>query len=159
MTNRKFSAKDLQVSVFDPVDYLDSDEAMAAYIEAAFEENDPAFLMAALSDVIRARGIAEVAGKAGLGRESLYKTLKPGAEPRLDTVLRLLGALNLRLSIVPENATRKAKKPAAVKPAPKDSSGKKAASPQPVRSKTISKKRAVPKRSTKTTRARSQIGA
>lgn len=117
MTSRKFNSGDLQVSVFDPVDHLDSDQAMVAYLEAAFEENDPAFLMAALSDVIRARGIAEVASKAGLGRESLYKTLKPGAEPRLETILRLLGALGIRLSISPARAIRKARKPAASKPA------------------------------------------
>ncbi|HZG22459.1 MAG TPA: addiction module antidote protein [Herbaspirillum sp.] len=117
MTSRKFNSGDLQVSVFDPVDYLDSDQAMVAYLEAAFEENDPAFLMAALSDVIRARGIAEVASKAGLGRESLYKTLKPGAEPRLGTILRLLGALGIRLSISPARAIRKTRKPAASKPA------------------------------------------
>ncbi|WP_413457982.1 addiction module antidote protein [Herbaspirillum huttiense] len=99
MTNRKFHRKEAHISTFDPANYLDSKEAMAAYLQTALEENDPDFLMAALNDVIRAQGIAEVAGKAGLGRESLYKTLKPGAEPRLGTVLRLLGALDLRLSI------------------------------------------------------------
>lgn len=110
MTARKFSTKDLQVSAFDPVTYLDSDEAIAAYLEIALAENDPVFLMAALNDVIRARGVADIASKAGLGRESLYKTLKPGAHPRLSTVLQLLGALDIRLSITPAKSARTAKK-------------------------------------------------
>lgn len=115
MTSRKPSNKDLHISTFDPANYLDSKETMAAYLQTALEENDPDFLMAALNDVIRAQGIAEVAGKAGLGRESLYKTLKPGAEPRLGTVLRLLGALDLRLSIAAPQGARKTKRSGTVK--------------------------------------------
>jgi len=115
MTNRKFHRKEAHISTFDPANYLDSKETMAAYLQTALEENDPDFLMAALNDVIRAQGIAEVAGKAGLGRESLYKTLKPGAEPRLGTVLRLLGALDLRLSIAAPQGVRKPKRSGTVK--------------------------------------------
>jgi len=162
MTSRKFSSGDLQVSVFDPVDYLDSDQAMVAYLEAAFEENDPAFLMAALSDVIRARGMAEVASKAGLGRESLYKTLKPGAEPRLGTILRLLGALGIRLSICPTRAIRKPRKPAAAKPAKSATKGRsvrKSASPQSSVAKPRSRKAHEKKAPAKTGAARSQPSA
>ncbi|WP_343583833.1 addiction module antidote protein [Herbaspirillum sp.] len=98
MKTPKFTQEDLEVAPFDAAEYLDSEEAIAAYIQAALEENDPALLMSALSDVIRARGVSTVAQKAGLGRASLYKTLAPGATPRLDTVMKLLGALDIRLS-------------------------------------------------------------
>ncbi len=57
--------------------------------------------MVAVRDVARARGIATIAADAGLGRESLYKTLKPGAQPRFDTVRRLLDALGVKLGVVP----------------------------------------------------------
>jgi len=58
----------------------------------------------AVRDVAKARGIATVAAKAGLGRESLYKALKPGAQPRFDTVRRLLGALGVKLDITPPHS-------------------------------------------------------
>ena len=56
--------------------------------------------MTAVRDVAKARGIATVAAKAGLGRESLYKTLRPGAQPRFETVMRLLDALGVKLGTV-----------------------------------------------------------
>lgn len=159
MTSRKFSAKDLQVSAFDPAIYLDSKEMMAAYLEAALAENDPAFLMAALNDVIRARGIAEVASKAGLGRESLYKTLKPGAEPRLGTVLRLFGALDVRLSIAAPHPPRKTKRSATPKSALKPVSGKNRARKQAARTARTPTKKAATKRPAKTGTARNQMPA
>ena len=77
----------MNYSKFDAVDYLDSDEAIAAYLTAVMEEKDPQLLLAALGDIARARGMASVAAATGLNRESLYKTLRPGAKPRFDTVL------------------------------------------------------------------------
>ena len=56
-------------------------------------------LLAALADVAKARGMSHVAQAAGLGRESLYKTLAPGARPRFATVQAILRALNVRLSL------------------------------------------------------------
>ncbi|RPI40164.1 MAG: putative addiction module antidote protein [Betaproteobacteria bacterium] len=58
-------------------------------------------LLLALADIARARGMAEVAREAGLGRESLYKALSPGAKPRFDTVLKVARALGVRLSAHP----------------------------------------------------------
>lgn len=92
----------VRVSRFDASDYLTSAEAAAAYLNAALEEGDPDLLMAAIADVAKARGIAQVAADAGLGRESLYKTLKPGSKPQLSTVFRLLHALGIKLSAEPE---------------------------------------------------------
>jgi probable addiction module antidote protein len=68
-----------------------------AYLEAALEDGDAAVIAAALGDVARARGMTDVARKAGLGRESLYKALSPGGNPELSTILRVLKALGLRL--------------------------------------------------------------
>ncbi len=57
--------------------------------------------LAAVRDVARARGMAQLAKDAGLGRESLYKALAPGAKPRYDTVLKVLHALGVKLSAKP----------------------------------------------------------
>ena len=92
---------DLGLAPFDASDYLDSEETIAEYLTAALENPDPDAFLVAIRDVAKARGIAKVAADGGLGRESLYKALKPGAQPRFDTVRRLLGALGVRLDITP----------------------------------------------------------
>jgi probable addiction module antidote protein len=82
---------------WDAVEHLKSDEEMAAYLEAALEDGDPALVAAALGDIARAKGMAEIAREAGLGRESLYKALSPGGNPELATILKVVRALGLRL--------------------------------------------------------------
>jgi len=89
----------LNLQPFDASDYMDSEEAIAEYLKVALEDPDPDAFLVAVSDVAKARGMAAVANDAGLGRESLYKALKPGAQPRFETVRRLLGALGVRLEI------------------------------------------------------------
>lgn len=91
----------LGLAPFDASDYLDSKETVAEYLSAALENPDPDAFLVAVRDVAKAQGITAVAANAGLGRESLYKALKPGAQPRFDTVRRLLGALGVRLDVVP----------------------------------------------------------
>ena len=86
---------------FDAADYLDDEETIAEYITAALEDPDPDVFLAAVRDVARARGMAQLAKDAGLGRESLYKALTPGAKPRYDTVLKVLHALGVKLSATP----------------------------------------------------------
>ncbi len=86
---------------FDASDYLDNEETIAEYLTAALENPDPDAFLVAVRDVAKARGIAKVAADAGLGRESLYKALKPGAQPRFDTMRRLLKALGVRLDVTP----------------------------------------------------------
>ena len=90
---------DLGLAPFDASDYLDNETAIAEYLAAALENTDQDAFLVAVRDVAKARGIANVAAKAGLGRESLYKTLKPGARPRFDTVRRLLVALGVKLDV------------------------------------------------------------
>ena len=89
----------LGLAPFDASDYLDNEETIAEYLAVALENPDPDIFLGAVRDVAKARGISTVAKSAGLGRESLYKTLRPGAQPRFDTIRRLLTALDVRLDI------------------------------------------------------------
>lgn len=89
---------------FDAADYLDSDEAIAAYLSAALEDDNPDLFLVAVKDVARARGMTQLAKDTGLGRESLYKALAPGAKPRYDTVLKIVRALGVTLHAVPTHA-------------------------------------------------------
>jgi len=86
---------------WDPADHLKSEEDMAAYLEAALEEGDPALVAAALGDIARAKGMTQVARDAGLGRESLYKALSPAGNPEFATILKVVSALGLRLHASP----------------------------------------------------------
>jgi probable addiction module antidote protein len=91
----------LNLAPFDASDYLDSEEVIAEYLTVALEDPDPDAFLMAVRDVAKARGIATIAENAGLGRESLYKALRPGAQPRFDTVRRLLDALGVKLGVMP----------------------------------------------------------
>jgi probable addiction module antidote protein len=86
-------------SKFDAVDYLDSEEMIAEYLTAALEDENPDVFLAALADVAKARGMSAVAQGAGLGRESLYKALAPGAKPRYDTILKVLHSLGVKITV------------------------------------------------------------
>lgn len=86
---------------FDAADYLDSEERQVAYIAAALESGEPDFIRDALGLVARARGMAEIAKKAGLNRESLYKALGEAGNPEFGTVMRIVRALGLTLSARP----------------------------------------------------------
>lgn len=90
---------------FDAARYLTDDEAVAECMTAVLETGDPDLLLLALGDVARARGMSQVAKDAGLGRESLYKALTPGAKPRFDTVLKVARALGVRLTAKPVRET------------------------------------------------------
>lgn len=83
---------------FDAARYLDDDEAIAEYMTAILETEDADLLLAALGDVARAKGMAQVAKDSGLGRESLYKALAPGAKPRFETVLKVARALGVKFT-------------------------------------------------------------
>lgn len=82
---------------WDAADHLKTKEDIALYLEAAFEDGDPALIAAALGDAARARGMTKVAAETGLGRESLYKALSPGGNPGFATVLKVMRALGIRL--------------------------------------------------------------
>jgi len=84
---------------FDAADYLDNKETIAAYLTAALEDENPDMFLVAVKDVARARGMTQLAKDTGLGRESLYKALAPGAKPRYDTLLKVLRALGVSLQV------------------------------------------------------------
>jgi probable addiction module antidote protein len=86
---------------WDIVDSLDSDERIAAYLDAVLEDGDPQLIVAALGDIARAKGMTEVARNAGLGRQSLYKALSPDGNPEFATVLKVIKSLGLRLTVSP----------------------------------------------------------
>lgn len=86
---------------FDAARYLTDDEAIAEYMTAVLDTEDTELFLLALSDVARAKGMAQVAKDAGLGRESLYKALAPGAKPRLETILKVARALGVKFSAHP----------------------------------------------------------
>ncbi|AIV67003.1 addiction module antidote protein [Burkholderia pseudomallei] len=99
------TAEKIKTAPFDASNYLDSEEAIAAYINAAIEADDQDLLLLAIADVAKARGMAKVAADAGLGRESLYKALARGANPRFETVNKLMHALGVRFEAVPDRKT------------------------------------------------------
>ncbi len=92
---RKINVADLPD--FDMTEHLPDDEAIAEYLTVVLEENDPALLAAALGDIARARGMTEIAKASGIGREALYKALRPNAQPRFETIARVCAALGVKL--------------------------------------------------------------
>lgn len=94
-----------RVADFDAADYLDSDAVIAEYLNAALEDENPDVFLQAVADVAKARGMGQLARDAGLGRESLYKAVAPGAKPRYDTVFRLVRALGIELRAMPVSRT------------------------------------------------------
>ena len=86
---------------FDMVALLDSDEAISEYLSQVLEDGDHDELLRALGYIAKAKGMAMVAKESGLGRESLYKALAPGSQPRFDTILRVIKALGVKLHAEP----------------------------------------------------------
>jgi probable addiction module antidote protein len=89
--------KKLKTRVWDAAENLETEEDMAAYLEAALEDGDPALIGAALGDIARAKGMTQIARDTGLGRESLYKAMLPDGNPEFATILKVINALGLKL--------------------------------------------------------------
>ena len=87
----------ITTSLWDASEHLETDEDMVMYLEAAFEDGDPAIITAVLGDIARAKGMVQIAEKAGLGRTSLYKALSPEGHPDFATILKVINALGMRL--------------------------------------------------------------
>jgi probable addiction module antidote protein len=88
---------------FDAAAYLDNDAVIAEYLSAAAEDPNPEVFVAALGNMAKARGMAQIAKDAGLGRESLYKTLSAGAHPRFETINSVLHALGVKFTVIAES--------------------------------------------------------
>lgn len=93
------------IAPFDAAEYLKDEKSIAAFLNASRAMNDPAVLLNALSTVARARGMSDLAEASGLGRESLYKALRPGAQPRYDTVMRVMDALGVEMVFQAKHAS------------------------------------------------------
>ena len=91
-------------TLFDAAAYLDNEEAIAEYLTAAAEDPNADVFLSALGDVAKARGMAQIAERAGVGRESLYKALGGGAKPRYETINAVLHALGVKFAIAPTSA-------------------------------------------------------
>ena len=91
----------LDTTKWDVVDHLKTDEDIAYFLEAVFEDGDPALITAALGDVARAKGMTQLAKDTGLAREALYRSLSAEGKPEFTTVLKVMRAFGLRLAAVP----------------------------------------------------------
>ncbi|MEA5448834.1 addiction module antidote protein [Leptolyngbya sp. CCNP1308] len=91
----------IQTFPWDAADHLETPEDMAAYLEAALEEGDPALIVAVLGDIARSKGMTHIARETGLGRESLYKALSSEGNPEFGTVIKVIKALGLQLHATP----------------------------------------------------------
>lgn len=89
----------MKYAAFDAADYLDNEEVIAEYLTAALEDPDPEVFLRAMANVAKARGMGKVAQDSGLGRESLYKALAPGAKPRYETIRKLVDAFGVKLTV------------------------------------------------------------
>ncbi len=89
---------------FDASSHLADETDVAAYLQAAMEEGDPALLAAALGDIAKARGMAQLARDTGLSRESLYKSLSGERAPSSDTLFKVIQAMGFRLTLQPVDA-------------------------------------------------------
>lgn len=86
---------------FDMAEELKTEEDIAIYLTLVLEENDVSELARALGTIARARGMTEVARASGLTREALYKALRPTSQPRFETIMKVVHAMGLRLSVQP----------------------------------------------------------
>ena len=91
-------------TAWDSIEFLTDDEVIVEYLKAALEENDPAFFMKAVGNVARAKGMTAIALETQLGRPSLYKALSGERDPRIGTVMKVLAALDVQLTIAPKQA-------------------------------------------------------
>ncbi len=91
----------VKTTLFDPAKYLDDEQSIADYLTDMLEDGSSGLLAAALGDIARARGMAQIAQDAGIGREALYKALRADAQPRFDTIARVCKALGVKLTAQP----------------------------------------------------------
>jgi len=84
---------------FEAYRYLDSDEMIEGYMEEVLKDGDPRLILSALNDIAKAKGMSSIAEKSGLGRESMYKALKPDAKPRFETIIKIIRAMGFSLSV------------------------------------------------------------
>jgi probable addiction module antidote protein len=101
-------SKKTVVEPFDPVEFLDDEETIAGFLAEAFETGDAVEIAKSLGTVARARGMTEIARQAGVSRESLYRALSEKGNPELSTLVKVMRACGVQLSVQPAKAAVKA---------------------------------------------------
>lgn len=96
----------IEISNFDASEYLDTDEKIADYLTSVFEDKDWELLLRAIGHIAKAKGMTQIAKSTGLGRESLYKAFNSSTQPKFDTVMRVLEAINMSLQIHPSGPVK-----------------------------------------------------
>ncbi len=97
----------VKTTKWDMADHIKTEKDVIGYLEAAFEDGDPKLIQAVLGDIARSKGMTEIAKKIGVGRESLYKSLKLGGNPSFATVLKVVKLLGLSLKVNKPRKTTK----------------------------------------------------
>jgi probable addiction module antidote protein len=97
----------MKTTIFDISEILDDEEMIAEYLSAVIEENDTRLLLKAIGHIAKARGMSKIANDSGLGRESLYKALDENAQPRFETVMKVLSAMKVKMNFSPVLETKK----------------------------------------------------
>ncbi|WP_244132623.1 addiction module antidote protein [Burkholderia gladioli] len=100
-----YDMKAVKFSRYDTVDYLQTEEEIAAYLDAAVEDGDPALIAAALGDIARARNISQLARDTSMSREGIYRALSGDGNPSFATVMKIANALGLRISFRPATSS------------------------------------------------------
>jgi probable addiction module antidote protein len=95
------------VTALDLSEFLESEAVISDYLSEIVEENDPNLLIKAIGHIAKARGMSKIAKDSGLGRESLYKALSEDSHPRFDTILKVLNAMNIKISFAPAKSNSK----------------------------------------------------
>ena len=96
--------KPVKTTVWDPAEYLETEEQITVYLEDIFKTGDPELIIAAIGDVARSRGMSKIADETNLGRESLYKSLSLDGNPYFLTVVKVLDKLGFRIKIESKSA-------------------------------------------------------
>ena len=96
-----------KITQWDVLDYLDNEKSIAAYLQVALDENNPAGLVSAIGDVVRAHGVNRMAKEMGVSREGLYKSFSGVRKPNIETVFNALDKLGMRITIQPKTAAGK----------------------------------------------------
>ena len=89
----------LKLTPFDPANYLKSEEEVFYYLEAAMEGNDPKHVARAFGDVAHSKVMTEIAKKSGVGQQALYNALTENGNPKLETLVAVLNAFGLELTV------------------------------------------------------------
>jgi probable addiction module antidote protein len=96
----------IETAPFDASEFFDTEESQANLVADAFETGDVRYITHALGVVAKAEGMTKIARQAGVSREALYKALSGDGDPKFSTLLGVLKALNLKVSVEPEKAAR-----------------------------------------------------